>query len=334
MKARCKLKYVLIVSFGLLLRIGFAHEVPVHRAITVNAAEAAYANSSAYAGFVNMVSSDGVALEDATNKMVIGSAEEDDSPQQDPTGGGYRSYNHFYDPLDTIYGKGLSDSVGFSGPGPIGDKRRLVGTNSFAWGSVSNCLGIDFSGVLGFGKNVNTSNVWSWPQARAYEWLGLTATNQSDRQTNLLAMFRAVGQVMHLLEDASQPQHVRNEQHVFPYTNWFVRTFDPWISPIEEYGKKNVANLNYGDGSMLDWRGAGFTKLEDFWDRQLYNGDVSKLVADNNENPNGGPNTLGLAEWCNGNFLGDRHLFPEYYNPGDIEYYPYPSRNHSTDYNS
>jgi len=36
--------------------------------------------------------------------------------------------------------------------------------------------------------------------ARAYEWLGLTATNQVSRNTNLINMFRADGQVMHLLE--------------------------------------------------------------------------------------------------------------------------------------
>jgi len=44
--------------------------------------------------------------------------------------------------------------------------------------------------------------------------------------------------------------------------------------------------------------------------------------------------TLGLAEWCNGNFLGARHLYAEYYSAttNDIRYYPYPSRNHSTDY--
>jgi hypothetical protein len=137
--------------------------------------------------------------------------------------------------------------------------------------------------------------------ARGYEWLGLTATNEADRFENLTNMFRAVGQVMHLLQDASQPQHVRNEQHLDSLGKI------AWESPIEDYGNDHVANLNYGDGSMLDWHGAGFTKLEDFWDRHKYDGSSSAaLIADNNENPNGGPDTLGLAEWCNGNFLGAR----------------------------
>jgi hypothetical protein len=147
-------------------------------------------------------------------------------------------------------------------------------------------------------------------------------------------MFQAIGQVMHLLEDTTQPQHVRNEQHVFPSPTWLYRYVDPWVSPIEEYGKNHVNQLNYGDGSMLDWRGAGFTKLEDFWDRHLYN--VSSSTAlDAAENCG---TQLGLAEWCNGNFLGARHLYPEYfteYNSDgtkNISWYPYPSRNTSTDY--
>jgi hypothetical protein len=68
--------------------------------------------------------------------------------------------NHFYDPLDKTYGKGLSDAPR--------DIRVLEGTNSFAWASISNCNGVDFKGVLGLGKNVNTTNVWSWQNARGY----------------------------------------------------------------------------------------------------------------------------------------------------------------------
>jgi hypothetical protein len=67
---------------------------------------------------------------------------------------------------------------------------------------------------------------------------------------------------------------------------------------------------------MLDWRGAGFTKLEDFWDRHMYQGHASALNADTN----GGTSTLGLAEWCNGNFLGARHLYGEYYPSNSIKH--------------
>jgi len=49
---------------------------------------------------------------------------------------------------------------------------------------------------------------------------------------------------MHLLEDTTSPQHVRNEQHLPPV----------WKSPIEKWGSKNVAHLNYG--TVQCWTGA------------------------------------------------------------------------------
>jgi hypothetical protein len=314
MKIKCILFFCLI-SFGLR---SYGHEQIVHQAITVNAAAAALNHSPSYVDFINLITSDGVARIDATNRMVLGSYDEDFSGQD---AGGNRSYNHFYDPLDQTYGKGLSDIPP--------DIRGIVGLDSFTWASTSNCLGYNFVSIIGLGSNIGTSNIWSWQNARGYEWLGLTATNQLERQANLLAMFRAVGQVMHLLEDASQPQHVRNEQHVYPFTNWITTKLDPWISPIEKYGKDHVYQLNYGDGSMLDWRGDGFTKLEDFWDRHLYNGDAGKLSAAEN-----GGDQLGMAEWCNGNFLGDRHTYAEFsiniFGQKTIKYYPNPSLKYTT----
>jgi len=144
------------------------------------------------------------------------------------------------------------------------------------------------------------------------------------RHQSLLAdseyMFRAVGQVMHLLEDTTQPQHVRNEQHLEGTI---------WQSTIEIYGNDHVRQLNYGDGSMLDWRGAGFIKLEDFWDRHLYNGTSSQPLIDN-EDPTKPTSTLGLAEWCNGNFLGERHTYAEFFDKTSIKYYPFPSLTNTT----
>src|SRR5436189_6480718 len=103
-----------------------AHEIPVHEAITRNAAESAFTYSSAYRDFLTMVGVD-IDLKNATNSLVEGSAKEDNVPKQDLIGG-YRSYNHFYDPLT---GLGLSD---------IPPDRRIspFGHNSFTWSSTLN----------------------------------------------------------------------------------------------------------------------------------------------------------------------------------------------------
>lgn len=81
----------------------------------------------------------------------------------------------------------------------------------------------------------------------------------------------------------------------------------------------------------LNWMAAGFTQMSDFWDRNLYNG-TTYAPLDASEN---GGATLGLAEWCNGNFLTVRGSYVEY--PGQntngsfgVTNYPYPSVN-STD---
>lgn len=312
-----KTTYFVIFCLGLGIAKMFGHEQIVHQVITINAAEAALDNSHRYAGFLKTVSSDlpSSGLVSATNYLVIGSFDEDFGIHEDPIGG-YRSYNHFYDPLT---GSGLSET-------PLGEALSPIGNDIFTWASTSNCPGVDFDGILGFiGRNVGTYNTWSWQNARGYEWVGLTAANQMDRRTALSEMFRSVGQVMHLLQDASQPQHVRNEQHLDSF--WQGGPNTPWRSPIEDYGRDHVSTLNYQHG-MLDWRSDGFTKLEDFWNRHLYNGNGAAL----NEAETPGGTQLGLAEWCNGNFLGARHLFPEYFEPEDISYYPYPSRNTSTDY--
>ena len=221
-----KLKCFVTVSLGLCGSLAFGHERAVHQQITRNAAASAQMYSSSYRNFCDAASSD-IDYSNAVYYMAEGSFQEDNADQD---AGGNRSYNHFYDP---ITGLGLSDIPP--------DVRETVGTNSLAWASVSNCPGLDFHtkylGVRVFiADNVNTSNQWSWQNARGYEWQGLTATNHSGRQAALTNMFRAVGQVMHLLEDDSQPQHVRNEQHVNPFTSKLASGFDPWNSPIEAYG--------------------------------------------------------------------------------------------------
>jgi hypothetical protein len=314
------LKYAISLALGVVLSgsLVFGDVTAVHRKITEKASDCTLIYSSAYGAFLDTISLDEFTGADARKYLSEGSEREDDPVTQlsAQDAGGFRSFNHFYDPLDPTYGKGLSDFPP--------DFRVRKGTNSFKWASISNSPGLP-SGLLA--TSVPT-NIWSWQNARYYEWLSLTASNRSDRKASLTNLFRAVGQVMHLLQDTSQPQHARNEQHLEVFVTEPLST--PWRSPIEDYGKAHVNTLNYELG-ILEWREAGFTKLEDFWDRHIYHGTNPEVLT---AETNGGTSTLGLAEWCNGNFLGARHLYPEYYptKTNDIKYYPYPSRDSSTDY--
>ena len=173
-----KFRSIFTFSFVLSACAALGHDVPVHRAITANAAASALNDSSSYAGFLNTISSDCDSAA-ATQSMVLGSDLEDNRVPPIDDGGGNRSYNYFYDPLGPTnsYGKGLSDIPP--------DIRGKVGLDSFTWASISNGLGYNYHALpfvsIKIAENLNTSNIWSWPNARYYEWLGLTATNQIEK---------------------------------------------------------------------------------------------------------------------------------------------------------
>jgi hypothetical protein len=83
MKIKIKVEYVLALSLGLSGKVMFGHDVPVHRKITQHAADSAFANSFAYKGFLDTISTD-CDKPTAVQSMVEGSAREDD-----PTEGSY-----------------------------------------------------------------------------------------------------------------------------------------------------------------------------------------------------------------------------------------------------
>jgi hypothetical protein len=312
----------LLLAYTFVTNVSFAHDIIVHEQITLYAIALERASpSSPYNSFLNTISGDiGPFL--AMNGMRLGSALEDNADAPGDVGK-KRSLNHFYDP---VYYQGLTDTL------PVTSFYSLleqpVGQPSFTWASVSNCSGIDFAKL-----NTGTSNIWSWPNARGYEYIALSSSSPITRTTNFGNMFRAIGQVVHLLEDTSQPEHVRNEMHLdywptITYSTNKLSYETPWHSRFEDYGQANWQSLNYST-NILNWRGLGFNKMQDFWDRHLYVGSVTALYNDEAGDPG---SQLGLAEFVNGNFLGERHLYRDYFVPGSISWYPYPSLITSTDY--
>jgi len=179
-------------------------------------------------------------------------------------------------------------------------------TNSFVWGSQNGIQGPAFIGT----------NDYNWPCARAYEFAALTNSLQSDRNENMALMLYALGHVLHLNQDLTSPDHARNDNH-------FSKAY------IEDYGNahftQNSQWFNLPDNATIgwaNWQAQGFNKLLDFWDRNLYKGNSSDAL--NQEAA--GNIKLGLAEWSNGNFLGEDALYKEAIgDPNDIHYFPFPS---------
>jgi hypothetical protein len=107
-----------------------------------------------------------------------GSVREDGESDCDP-----RVRNHFYNPLSNAgYSRGV-----------------VQGIPSADWGLE------DRSSIDGQEN--------SYADAREFLWGALTETTDADRQRNLALTLRSLGQLIHLIQDAAQPQHTRNDSH-------------------------------------------------------------------------------------------------------------------------
>ncbi|MGO8838405.1 MAG: hypothetical protein ACLQQ0_13370 [Limisphaerales bacterium] len=224
-----------------------------------------------------------------------GAIREDDSP---------RYADHFYTVIPARAPgqvKGLTDwHESLVLPGHV--------TNSYAWGAIPGVL----SPFL-LGNPPTPTNTESWECARNYEYAALTSTNQTARDANLAHMFYALGHILHLNQDLSQPGHVRNDEHLHPWHRWIENygsktyQYEPNAFPLEPHG-------------WTYWRSQGFSSVLDFWDRGHFMGNASALDADA-----AGSDKLGLAEFSNGNFLSEDATYAEFFSSSSIHYFPFPS---------
>ncbi len=111
-------------------------------------------------------------------------AELEDSPLS-------RSFNHFHNPLKPWSQAGLDDWLVF----------HLTGKSSLLWAQD------------GSYQQSSVNEDWSWLKTRVYFYTALTSINETLRQENFAKTFRGLGHQMHLLQDKTVPDHVRNDAH-------------------------------------------------------------------------------------------------------------------------
>ncbi len=135
----------------------------------------------------------------------------------------------------------------------------------------------------------------SYADARNFFWSALTATNDADRQRNLALTLRSIGQVIHLIQDAAQPQHTRNDSHAGLACPLTLGLLGP-KSLYEGYadGLAKTGALSYS-GYPNVW----LPKPRDYWDDEV---------------------GRGIAEFSNRNFVsaGTNFLGP----PNDLKAAP------------
>ncbi|MFH2047592.1 MAG: hypothetical protein ABIK92_20885 [Pseudomonadota bacterium] len=103
----------------------------------------------------------------------------------------WRSRNHFHNPID---------NRGFSG---WWDTGFLSGMSIIDWALQP--------------LNSQYCGYYSWNDARSYYFKALTDPDKDTREINFAKTFRALGQIMHLVQDVSVPEHTRNDRHYFAY---------------------------------------------------------------------------------------------------------------------
>ncbi len=214
-----------------------------------------------------------------------------------------RAFNHFHDPLKAWDEAGLDDYY------------SLMYTANYFREPVSPLLWGLNPGQQDF--TMNFTGDWSWGKARELYYFFLTgrdfagdivAITQAAREAYFAGCLRAVGQVMHLLEDASVPLHTRNDVHVFPFIKdlgLLKVTVGRWT--YETYTKENIDNLDFvpdetgnrPDPILLtdpqpDSAFSHLAPVTGLFDRNQYNWGDPIPAADA---------PIGLAEYSNANFL-------------------------------
>jgi hypothetical protein len=193
-----------------------------------------------------------------------GSSREDDPP---------RFVNHFHNPLRTW------DQAGLRILG------AQVGNSSVLWGQRPDLQPSDAR--------------FTWQDARLNFFQGLTATNQAEREAHLALTFRALGQLIHLVQDAAVPAHTRNDPHsIWEGLERFVngvQTADPTLATL-------IPGVTGFDPSILALPPNPLAPIPIA--RIIDTTDPEQAAAF----PSAGTN-VGLAEYSNANFLsGDTIL--------------------------
>ena len=112
-----------------------------------------------------------------------------------------RSANHFHEPIS---------NSGFSGYWGMG---LTTGESAPLWAQKAP-------------RRQSPGGAFSWQDARQNFFSALISTDQTSREIQLSESFRAVGQVMHLVQDMSVPEHVRDTSHAK------TRTYEDWVEDV------------------------------------------------------------------------------------------------------
>lgn len=232
-----------------------------------------------------------------------------------------RSVKHFHNPLKSPWDNaGLNDYIRIPTPSPPYFKDlNFTDQSSILWAQ---------------NQNQDPGGTWSWHEARKYYYTALTgrdtggnvvAPKKENRDPYFAKTFRALGQLMHLVHDASVPEHVRNDIHILPAYEAMVEEFRTNRMKYPLLWDSFLASPVAFDKSILDiisTHPSASVPISRIIDTDLYNGNNPDLTRTNSSS--GQP--VGIAEYTNANFFSPDTMFTDGFDPEDRHYFPYPRR--------
>lgn len=158
---------------------------------------------------------------------------------------------------------------------------------------------------------------WAWADARQFYLRALTHPEAGTRERAAADLFRTLGQVMHLVVDASVPEHTRDDPHPFGgvVANVLKRrqagSYEYWVSDSRQAGlvASLLANPIGFDPSILSIPPPAGETVATVPIARLIDTDRYAYHGSSPPNPNvtlGGG--IGLAEFANANFFSEDTL--------------------------
>jgi len=235
-----------------------------------------------------------------------------------------RSRNHFHNPLKTMNEAYYSDMLAFcAATDNIFQISAHCPKSAILWAQGPQ------NSDIALGVDLNPGGDWSWKKTRENFYAALSSAVNSDRDTKFAETFRGIGQLMHLVQDMSVPEHTRNAFHaIYAYEEW-VRDDSRNSSNVltQAYSDPVFFNMNTLISMPSVFGTAAPVPIANLFDTNLYDGTNPQITTQNLNsisNPAGTvrSDTIGLSEYTNANFVSKDTLF--------ASSFPYPALN-STD---
>jgi len=163
---------------------------------------------------------------------------------------------------------------------------------------------------------------WSWQGVRQSYYQALTTAQRGDREAQFARVFSGLGHVIHLIQDMSQPGHVRNDAHPLDGAQ-ITNGAESWAkrhqnipgdnNDVGDFARAPVfplLSLNTGV------TGDGIEPISDLWDTDQYDGSSNTIGL-------AAGLTVGMAEYTNANFFSEDTI-----NSSQVKHqFPFPSVN-------